>query len=69
MNKKNTVISIASLICVALFPCFFLYLQNTGAAIFSDLIELSGILLLISLLILGFSFLLFRNVNLIVIKA
>ena len=63
VNKKNTVISIASLICVALFPCFFLYLQNTGAAIFSDLIEMSGILLLISLIILGFSFLIFRNIE------
>ena len=63
MNKKNTIISLSSLICVALFPGFFLYLQNTGAAIFSDLIEMSGILLLISLIILGFSFLIFRNIE------
>ena len=63
VNNKNAIISLSSLICVALFPCFFLYLQNTGAAIFSDLIEMSGILLLISLIILGFSFLIFRNIE------
>ncbi len=69
VNKKKIVISIASLICVALFPGFFLYLQNTGVAILSDLFKVSGILLLISLIILCFSFLVFGHINVIHIKA
>lgn len=63
MNKKRIIFSFLSLICITLFPCFFLYLQNTGSAIFSDLIEMSGILLLVSFTVLGFSFLILRNLE------
>ena len=63
MNKKNTVISILSVLCVGLFPCFFLYLQNTGIAIFSDFLRIAGIFALGSLGLLGLSFLVFRNIE------
>ena len=63
MNKKNTIISILSVLCVGLFPCFFLYLQNTGIAIFSDFLRIAGIFSLGSLVLLGFSYLVFRNIE------
>lgn len=63
MNRKNAAISILSVFCVGLFPCFFLYLQNTGIAIFSDFLKIAGIFALGSLVLLGLSFLMFRSIE------
>jgi len=50
-------------VCVALFPCLFLYFQNAGSAIFSDLLETSGTILLIGSVLIGLNFLIFRNIE------
>ena len=63
MNKKNLVLSILSVVCVILFPCFFLYLQNTGIAIFSDFLNVAGKFLLVGLALLGLSYFIFRKVE------
>jgi uncharacterized protein (UPF0333 family) len=63
VNKKNLILSILSVVCVALFPCLFLYFQNAGSAIFSDLLEMSGTILLIGSVLLGLNFLIFRNIE------
>lgn len=63
VNKKNLILSILSVVCVILFPCFFLYLQNTGIAIFSDFLNIAGKFLLVGLALLGLSYFIFRKVE------
>ena len=63
VNKKNLILSILSVVCVILFPCFFLYLQNTGIAIFSDFLNVAGKFLLVGLALLGLSYFIFRKVE------
>jgi hypothetical protein len=63
VKKKNLVLSILSVVCVILFPCFFLYLQNTGIAIFSDFLNVAGKFLFVGLSLLGLSYLIFRKIE------
>jgi len=63
VSKKNIIFSILSVLCVTLFPCFFLYLQNTGIAIFSDFLNVAGMFLLVGLSLLGLSYLIFRKIE------
>ncbi len=63
MKNKNSLISFLSLLCVILFPCFFLYFRNLGIASFQDFLNISGIIIIFGLLILFFSYLFNKDFN------
>lgn len=61
MKNKNSLISFLSLLCVILFPCFFLYFRNLGIASFQDFLKISVIIIIFSLIILFFSYFFYKD--------
>lgn len=50
-TKKDYIISIISLISVTLYPCLFIYFNNVGEAYLKDILRISMIFLVVSLIL------------------
>ncbi len=63
MKFKKVIISFLSILSVALYPCIFMYFNNTGKIVLKDVVGISGIIVMIGIVLFIVNILLLRDIG------
>lgn len=63
MKTKSVLVPILSILCVSLFPCFFLFFHNVGTATINDLVRISSVISIASLILFALNYFILRNIG------